>query len=157
MERRRILLCVIAAVLTAAAGISASVAGGEEEGETVVIALARDGKAPPPPTATPTLTPTPTPTPVRAYGTLTRAEVRAVLIEVGWPQSQIPHALYVARCESTYNTYAVNPSSGTLGLFQIHPDYHIWRFRGRDWANAYANADVALEIWHEFGWGPWVC
>jgi hypothetical protein len=66
----------------------------------------------------------------------------------------------VVWAESRGDPEAINPTSGTCGLLQIHP-IHWRRFanRGLDfWADCTdpaANLAVAQEIWQEQGWKPW--
>ena len=66
----------------------------------------------------------------------------------------------VVWAESRGDPEAINPTSGTCGLLQIHPIH--WRrfaYRGLDfWADCTdpaTNLAVAQEIWQEQGWKPW--
>jgi Transglycosylase-like domain len=69
-------------------------------------------------------------------------------------------ALAVAYCESGYNTFAYNRSSGASGVFQIVPG--TWARTSRSWYspfNAQANVAAAHEIFTRDGhsWREWVC
>ncbi len=68
----------------------------------------------------------------------------------------------IARCESTMNPLAVNPSSGALGLFQHLPQY--WGARAAalgygyaDWSNPTANSRVSAVLMRDGGAGHWSC
>lgn len=69
----------------------------------------------------------------------------------------------VAWCESQHNPNAVNPRSGTSGLFQIHPKYHRTAFTqvtGQPWEKVFDpfwNAVYAKHLYDRLGWQPWVC
>ena len=73
-------------------------------------------------------------------------------------QEFLVEAVPVVWAESRGNPEAVNPASGTCGLFQIHP-VHWRRFeRFGGWGactDPEANLLVAHEIWLEQGWRPW--
>lgn len=57
--------------------------------------------------------------------------------------------------ESRGDPEAVNPTSGTCGLYQIHP-IHWRRFNAwSDCTDPAANQRVAHAIWLEQGWRPW--
>jgi len=51
----------------------------------------------------------------------------------------------IAKHESSFLTDAVG-LAGELGLFQIHPKYHMHRFNSVDWRNPWANASVGAYI-----------
>ena len=73
-------------------------------------------------------------------------------------QTAVQWALRVARCESGYNPNAVNPYSGTEGLFQFEPS--TWRSTpyGRD--NVFDpkyNALGAAWLYNRSGPGQWQC
>ncbi len=74
------------------------------------------------------------------------------MCSVSWPCGE---ALAVAACESTMNPEAVNPSSGALGLFQLLPYWHEWRFEGGDRFDPEVNTRAAHSLWQERGWEPW--
>ena len=69
----------------------------------------------------------PTPSPVQAAtaraaahgGSLTEAEVIAVLREAGAPEEWIPPLLTIAFCESRWSPYAVGDGGNSLGMFQL--------------------------------------
>ena len=71
----------------------------------------------------------------------------------------------VAR-ESNFQAAARNPSSGTIGLFQLHPTHKAWvkRTYGYDWdelTDPYKNAKVAKGLsgeahrYYQDGFQPW--
>ena len=43
------------------------------------------------------------------------------LVEVLWPADEVGKALRIIWCESRGYSERINPSSGTTGLFQVHP------------------------------------
>lgn len=117
--------------------------------------VASDG-SPEPPTPTPG---TPEPTlvvePVGTPAPLCDGW-ECVLIDVGWPEWEIPTALAVIWCESTDNPYAYNPS-GASGLFQVMMPLHAGKlYPGEDIFDPWVNARVALELYWESGWQPWL-
>ncbi|MGH7775639.1 MAG: transglycosylase SLT domain-containing protein [Candidatus Dormibacterales bacterium] len=70
---------------------------------------------------------------------------------VGW-------ALKVAFCESGYNPNAVNPYSGTEGLFQFMPSTWAGTPWGRDSPfDAHDNALAAAWLYQREGSSPWQC
>src|SRR5215831_16599184 len=67
-------------------------------------------------------------------------------------------ALRVAKCESNYNPYAVNRSSGASGLFQFLPS--TWAgspYRAQSVFDPTANAHAAAWLYQRSGPGQWVC
>jgi hypothetical protein len=69
-------------------------------------------------------------------------------------------ALRVAYCESGYNRFAYNRSSGASGVFQIIPG--TWAGTSQRWNsvfNAWANVAAAHEIFVRDGhsWREWAC
>ena len=70
-------------------------------------------------------------------------------------------ALSVAWCEmgGYWNPAAINPLSGTRGVFQIHPTYHAhkWLDFWDAWSDPVRNTQMAYEIWSVQGWQPWAC
>jgi soluble lytic murein transglycosylase-like protein len=67
-------------------------------------------------------------------------------------------ALRVAKCESGYNPYAVNRSSGASGLFQFLPS--TWA--GLPWRSSSpfdpnANAQAAAYLYNRSGPNQWQC
>ena len=67
-------------------------------------------------------------------------------------------ALRVAKCESNYNPYAVNRSSGASGLFQFLPS--TWAaspYHAQSVFDPVANAHAAAWLYQRSGPGQWVC
>ena len=67
-------------------------------------------------------------------------------------------ALKVAKCESNYNPYAVNRSSGASGLFQFLPS--TWAaspYRAQSVFDPTANAHAAAWLYQRSGPGQWSC
>jgi soluble lytic murein transglycosylase-like protein len=67
-------------------------------------------------------------------------------------------ALRVAKCESNYNPYAVNRSSGASGLFQFLPS--TWAFTPEHNLSVFdptANADAAAWLYARDGPSQWSC
>jgi soluble lytic murein transglycosylase-like protein len=67
-------------------------------------------------------------------------------------------ALRVARCESNYNPYAVNRSSGASGLFQFLPS--TWAGTPEHNQSVFdptANANAAAWLYGRSGGSPWSC
>ena len=77
------------------------------------------------------------------------------------PEVFLAPATTVMLCESRGRATVVNPSSGTVGLFQIHPihrrrvEYLGYRFE--QLLDPRVNLAVAFNIWAEQGFGPWEC
>lgn len=98
-------------------------------------------------------------------GSLTEAEVRAVLTEAGWPAELHDAALAVAWCESRWSPYAVGDGGNSLGLFQLN--VATWfRYAGEDpalWAEPLVNARTAWATYnYDLGrgyepWKQWSC
>ncbi len=110
--------------------------------------LAADGVAEPEPVATPEPTVVVVEPPV-----LTIPEI-ICSPEFSWPCDE---ALSIAWCESRYRSWEVNDVSGTLGLFQMNPKYHAWRFFGGDWSDPWVNTRAAYSLWLEDWWNQWSC
>lgn len=95
-------------------------------------------------------------------GSLSEAEMRAVLTEAGWPEELLAEALTVAYCESRYRPGAVGDGGNSLGLFQL---WYGWaRPAGYEPDHLYdpvVNARVALyvrQVRGRFGGnGGWSC
>jgi soluble lytic murein transglycosylase-like protein len=67
-------------------------------------------------------------------------------------------ALRVAKCESNYNPYAVNRSSGAAGLFQFLPS--TWAaspYHAQSVFDPVANSRAAAWLYQRSGPGQWVC
>lgn len=81
-------------------------------------------------------------------------------IATAWPGND-ERILRIARCESNLNPRAVNPSSGTTGVLQVHP---IWRdlaaSMGYSWSDmkrVEPNVRVGWAVRERQGYGAWVC
>ncbi len=113
-----------------------------------------------PPTPTPTPTPTPRPQPPLPPGS---AEVVGIIQSVFGSYSDA--AIAVARCESSLNPSAVNPTpiggSHATGLFQIlYPStWNTTSQAGNSPYDAQANTDAAYQIFKRDGysWREWSC
>jgi hypothetical protein len=86
--------------------------------------------------------------------------IRAIIVAAFSPlgQAAVAWALRVAACESGYNPYAVNRSSGAAGLFQFLPS--TWAHS--PWAaqspfDPVANSQAAAWLYARSGPGQWVC
>jgi hypothetical protein len=114
----------------------------------------------------------PTPSPVQAAtvraaaygGSLSEAEMVAVLYSAGWPEELHRRALEVSYCESRWSPYAVGDGGRSLGLFQMQWSGAGWRGwfipAGEDEAMAHdpvVNARTAWWAYQRSGWGPWSC
>jgi Transglycosylase SLT domain len=85
-----------------------------------------------------------------------RAIIVAAFSSLG--QAAVSWALRVAACESGYNQFAVNRSSGAAGLFQFMPS--TWAHS--PWAaqspfDPVANSQAAAWLYARSGPGQWVC
>ena len=94
------------------------------------------------------LAPTPTPETPREI-------VRAVWEAAGYGW-EWPFVEALVQCESAWRIDAVG-RQGELGLFQLMPRYHAWRWAGRDPFDPRVNAEAALGLRVEQGWRPWSC
>jgi hypothetical protein len=86
--------------------------------------------------------------------------IRAIIVAAFSPlgQAAVTWALRIAACESGYNPYAVNRSSGAAGLFQFLPS--TWAHS--PWAaqspfDPVANSQAAAWLYARSGPGQWVC
>jgi len=86
--------------------------------------------------------------------------IRAIIVAAFTPlgSGSVAWALRVAACESGYNPYAVNRSSGAAGLFQFLPS--TWAHS--PWAaqspfDPVANSQAAAWLLARSGPGQWVC
>jgi len=83
------------------------------------------------------------------------------LVSLYFQPADVEHALAVIRCESVGDPDAVNPSSGTGGMFQHRPEYWPARSTAAGWAGADVmdpEANVAVAAWLVYrggGWGHW--
>lgn len=77
--------------------------------------------------------------------------------QAGFPEYEIPTAVAVSIAEvRDGNSDAINPSSGTKGLWQIHP-VHAKILASGNWRDPVDNARMAKAVWDEAGqkWTPW--
>jgi hypothetical protein len=98
-------------------------------------------------------------------GSLTEAEMRAVLSEAGWPAELHDAALRVAWCESRWSPYARGDGGASLGLFQL--SVGTWfGYAGEDqgqWMDPLVNARAAWATYrYDLGrgyepWRQWSC
>ena len=83
-----------------------------------------------------------------------------------WGTKNAPCAERIAQRESGMDPTAVNPSSGTVGLFQIHPTHATWiknkyGYTMSQLTDPYKNAEVAAGLsaeayrYYGDGWQPW--
>jgi hypothetical protein len=86
--------------------------------------------------------------------------IRAIIVAAFSPlgPAAVSWALRIAACESGYNPYAVNRSSGAAGLFQFMPA--TWAHS--PWAaqspfDPVANSQAAAWLYARSGPGQWVC
>ena len=87
-------------------------------------------------------------------------------IEQYWGPDLAPCAEKIAQRESNMEADAVNPRSGTTGLFQLHPVHTKWinqtfGYSFSDMKDPFKNAEVAkalsaeaYRMYHD-GWQPW--
>lgn len=97
-------------------------------------------------------------------GSLSEAEMRAVLTVAGWPVELHDQALSVSWCESKWSS-AVGDGGNSLGIFQVNKD--TWfTYAGEDpeqWADPLVNARVAWATYqYDIGrgyvpWKQWSC
>lgn len=117
------------------------------------------------PTASPIAGPSPEPEPtngavaaaVPTTDPVPLTGIEALVCSRAW---SCPVALCIVRRESNFHPEAINPSSGTVGLFQIRPSVHAWRWESRGWTyadmqTAEPNIEIAWELYSEQGWSPW--
>lgn len=71
----------------------------------------------------------------------------------GWERD---YAVAVATCESGLDPNATG-ALGEVGLFQLRPEYHAWRWRGKNGYDPVVNSEAALGLRRDSGWGPWSC
>ena len=96
----------------------------------------------------------------------TPQEVARDAIASYWGAGNVNCAMRVVERESGYNPEAVNPYSGAIGLFQIHPTHttwirNKWGYSFSELTDPYKNARVAAglsteayRMWGD-GWAPW--
>tara|TARA_R110002020_G_scaffold5103_3_gene21634 strand:+ start:2340 stop:2711 length:372 start_codon:yes stop_codon:yes gene_type:complete len=98
---------------------------------------------------------------------LTKQEAISILVITGWPEAVRSEALNVMECESSLITDRVGDGGNSIGLFQIQwaPDtWKGWKYadgmqhlKHKKISDPIINAQVALIIYREYGWTPWVC
>jgi hypothetical protein len=72
------------------------------------------------------------------------------------------HVYRIVDCESRFDPYNINLTSGARGLWQIMP-HHAPKFTSRewdywrDWPNPYRNTMVAIDVYHQEGLTAWRC
>lgn len=95
--------------------------------------------------------------PTAARVSMSRGQVLG-LISQYWPESEWEAALAVSYCESSWRPWATG-RAGEIGLFQLHPAYHAWRWAGEDPYEPAVNVRVAYDVWRDNGpgWRPWTC
>jgi hypothetical protein len=131
----------------------------------------------------------PTPSPVQAAtvraaaqgGSLTEAEMVAVLTEAGWPAELHTAALAVSWCESRWSSHGAGDISNhpeqmgrplSRGLFQMGVSGYRWVNGAWTWWNGWflyfgidesmaddpvTNARTAWWAYQRSSWGPWTC
>ena len=83
-----------------------------------------------------------------------------------WGSKNAPCAERIADRESNFQADAINRSSGTVGLFQIHPTHATWirnkfGYSMSELTDPYKNAEVAAGLsaeayrYYGDGWQPW--
>lgn len=101
--------------------------------------------------------------PADARKRLSLAQLRALVLSVGWPEDQADRAARIAMRESGGNPRAhlvvTQPAPGfgredSRGLFQIN--VLAWpQYASRNLYDPAVNAATALEIYRVRGWRPW--
>ena len=86
--------------------------------------------------------------------------IQAIILDAFAPLGSTAQswALRVAKCESNYNPYAVNRSSGAAGLFQFLPS--TWAaspYHAQSVFDPSANSHAAAWLYQRSGPGQWVC
>lgn len=78
-----------------------------------------------------------------------------VIADYFWPDWAVERMVRIAKCESGFVATAVNPRSGTTGIWQLHP---LWQkpWPG-DYKNPWTNGAVAYQVWLEQGFRAWAC
>lgn len=72
-----------------------------------------------------------------------------------WPAWAVERMVRIAECESGHSPWAVNPSSGAAGIWQIMPFWkRVWP---GDYFDPWTNGAIAYQIWLEQGFAAWVC
>ncbi len=88
-------------------------------------------------------------------GKLSATQVAAYARNAGFPDSELPMAVEVARLESGFDPTKVGVlDPRDLGLYQINSHYHPEVLK-INWKDAQANTNLAHTIWLQRGWGEW--
>ncbi len=134
-----------------------ALAGTGETAAVVAATAPTEQSTPPPPEAGPSTQVT------IDTGWLDSVEVRE-LVETYFASADVNRAVRLAWCVSRFDIDAVSPSSGTAGLFQIHPD--LWGELVAD-AGWEGQADIfdpeastaiaAYIVYQGEGWSYWNC
>lgn len=93
-------------------------------------------------------------------------DVAKIAISDNFAQADRACALRIVERESNFRADAVNPSSGTIGLFQIHPTHTTWirntyGYKFSELTDANKNAQVARGLsdaakgYYGDKWQPW--
>lgn len=88
-------------------------------------------------------------------GKLSATQVAQYARNAGFPASEIPMAVEVARLESGFDPNKeglIDPRD--KGLFQINSHYHP-EVLSINWKDPQANTNLARQIWQQRGWGEW--
>ena len=98
---------------------------------------------------------------------LTEAEAKHILHFAGWPIELQDDALNVMMCETSLISNQDGDNGNSIGLFQIQWEPSTWvgwksypqmkYLRNRNIYEPVTNAQAALIIYNNFGWGPWTC
>ncbi len=115
--------------------------------EAAAAAASRAAVPPPPP---------PAPVALPAAG----GDMRAIIIAAWAPlgPAVVSWALRLAQCESNFNPYAVNRSSGAAGLFQfLATTWAGTPWRAQSPFDPNANALAAAWLYSKYGPGQWSC
>jgi peptidoglycan hydrolase CwlO-like protein len=100
------------------------------------------------------------PAPAVTQDTSSVAAIKQIIMDAFAPLGAAGQnwALAIARCESNYNPYAVNRSSGASGLFQFLPS--TWAgspYASQSVFDPVANAKAAEWLYNRSGAGQWQC
>lgn len=128
----------------------------EEQFARLVAQSAASIRASAPPAAAPAPTPPPAPGIVAGTASAIQQIILDAFASLGSAAQQ--WALRVAKCESNYNPYAVNRSSGASGLFQFLPS--TWAGtpqRAQSVFDPVANAQAAAWLYQRYGPSQWSC
>lgn len=79
------------------------------------------------------------------------AQVRAA-VERYFPAAEWETAMRIAKCESEYQPWAVEPGGAHFGVFQVDPSLH-----GAVPDDIDGQVRQAADLWSREGWGPWQC